>query len=66
MRNGQAGGEPGARSPDKNERVAGCETCGGDGVLIGDVADARGERIDDEVPCPDCTEEYFDDSREAA
>lgn len=31
-----------------------CETCGGDGVLIGDKVDRRGERTDDVQPCPDC------------
>lgn len=36
--------------PNTNE----CETCGGEGVLIGDKADARGERTDDAQPCPDC------------
>lgn len=32
-----------------------CETCGGDGELIGDAPDARGERTDDVQPCPDCS-----------
>ena len=34
-----------------------CETCGGEGVVIGDAADARGERTDDEQPCPDCRDQ---------
>jgi len=36
-----------------------CETCGGDGVLIGDAVDANGERTDEVVDCPDCTVDDF-------
>lgn len=46
-----------------------CETCGGDGVLIGDGVDARGERTDDVQPCPDCDagdeHPYYDTLEEA-
>jgi len=50
-----------------------CETCGGDGVLIGDRADGRGERTDDVQPCPDCDDgldhphyDTLDEARELA
>lgn len=32
-----------------------CGTCGGEGVLVGDAVDRRGERTDEVVACPDCT-----------
>lgn len=31
-----------------------CEVCGGDGYLVGDAVDSRGERTDDVVDCPAC------------
>lgn len=34
-----------------------CGTCGGERVLIGDATDRHGERTDDEVPCPDCSDD---------
>ncbi len=37
-----------------------CEACGGDGVLIGDIADAHGERTDDVQPCSDCSAAELD------
>ena len=37
-----------------------CETCDGRGVLIGDRADHRGERIDDVLRCPDCAPEPYE------
>lgn len=35
-----------------------CETCGGDGFLIGDRVDAKGERTDDVQRCPDCDDDH--------
>ena len=41
-----------------------CETCGSTGEVIGDRPDARGERTDLVLPCPDCRaiDQDFDDS----
>jgi hypothetical protein len=36
-----------------------CPVCGGDGYLIRDVADDRGERTDDVEPCPNCTKDEY-------
>jgi DnaJ-class molecular chaperone len=37
-----------------------CETCGGDGTLTYDRADARGEHYTVEKPCPNCKGEDVD------
>jgi ssDNA-binding Zn-finger/Zn-ribbon topoisomerase 1 len=36
-----------------------CPVCGGDGVLIRDDTDARGERTDEVIPCPECGEDEY-------
>jgi len=38
-----------------------CETCNGDGVIIADAIDTHGERVDDEMPCPDCGPNELDE-----
>jgi hypothetical protein len=39
-----------------------CETCGGEGVIWYDAADARGEHTTIEEPCPDCADGFDDRS----
>lgn len=41
-----------------------CETCGGEGALVGDAVDRRGERVDAVESCPDCRDDVFDDEHE--
>jgi hypothetical protein len=38
-----------------------CETCWGDGVLIGDAVDARGNHIDEVVECPECSRDDYEE-----